>query len=235
MSSAGRRSLQPLPASSRVAVVVSTCIPQSGCRSWLVGKVVVGRRRLPSHTSTSSRHHDTTCATLHAAGSQASPRVLRRRPQLPVIVADSTSFFLSRSRQTPKSRRRLPSHTSTPSRHRDTTCATLALLPTELARPLRHLPLLAPPPLFRRPDYDGVLRRLATCAREAGCWLLRHVLLRSVYLPFFPQNRSIVTAVLSTRHLARYSPKGLRQATGKHASGHGCVSLRQPIAESTAK
>ena len=182
---------------------------------------MVGRRRLPSHTSTSSRHHDTTCATLHAAGSQASLRVLRRRPQLPVIVADSTSFFLSRSRQTPKSRRRLPSHTSTPSRHRDTTCATLALLPTELARPLRHLPLLAPPPLFRRPDYDGVLRRLATCAREAG-WLLRHVLLRSVYLPFFPQNRSIVTAVLSTRHLARYSPKGLRQATGKHASGHGC-------------
>jgi hypothetical protein len=40
--------------------------------------------------------------------------VLRRWPQPPVIVASSTSFFLSRSRHTPKPRRRLPSH---PDRH----------------------------------------------------------------------------------------------------------------------
>ena len=51
--------------------------------------------------------------------------MLRRRPQPPVIVASSTSFFLSRSRQATKPRRRLPSHASTPSRHHDTTCATL--------------------------------------------------------------------------------------------------------------
>jgi hypothetical protein len=39
-------------------------------------------------------------------GERAS--VLRRWPQPPVIVASSTSFFLSRSRHTPKPRRRLP-------------------------------------------------------------------------------------------------------------------------------
>ena len=55
-------------------------------------------------------------------------------------------------------------------------------------------------------------------ARRGGR-LLRRVLLRSAHLPLLPQNRSTVTAVLSTRHLARYSPNGLRQATGQGAGG----------------
>ena len=89
--------------------------------------------------------------------------------------------------------------------------------PTELARPLRQLPLDLPLPLLRRPDYDGGLLRKRLARR--GGRLLRRVLLRSAHLPLLPQNRSTVTAVLSTRHLARYSPNGLRHATRQGAGG----------------